>query len=35
MRQAQREHELSPLVNLLTQSVGMMLAEHERTSQPR
>jgi Fic family protein len=35
LRRAQRDDELSPLVNLLTQSVGLMLAEHERASQPR
>jgi Fic family protein len=35
LRYTQQKDDLSPLVNLLTQSVGMMLAEHERASQPR
>lgn len=35
LRSAQATGELSPLVQLFTESVGMMLAEHERASQPR
>ncbi|HEX4460064.1 MAG TPA: Fic family protein [Polyangia bacterium] len=35
LRAAQATGELSPLVQLFTESVGMMLAEHERASQPR
>jgi Fic family protein len=35
LRRAQTAGELTPLCNLFTESVGMMLAEHERASQPR
>ncbi len=35
LRAAQATGELSLLVQLFTESVGMMLAEHERASQPR
>ena len=35
LRRAQAGGELTPLCNLFTESVGMMLAEHERASQPR
>jgi Fic family protein len=35
LRRAQAAGELSPLVRLFSDSVGKMLAEHERASQPR
>jgi len=35
LRHAQSAGDLSPLCRLLTDSVGKMLAEHERASQPR
>jgi Fic family protein len=35
LRRAQVDGELSPLVTLFTDSVSMMLVEHERASQPR
>jgi Fic family protein len=35
LRRAQSAGELTPLVRLFTDSVGKMLAEHERASQPR
>jgi Fic family protein len=35
LRRAQSSGELTPLVKLFSESVGKMLAEHERASQPR
>ena len=35
LRRAQSVGELTPLVRLLSDCVGKMLAEHERASQPR
>jgi hypothetical protein len=35
LRQAQASGELTPLVRLFADSVGKMLAEHERASQPK
>ena len=35
LQTAQATGELSPLVQLFTESASLMLAEHERASQPR
>jgi hypothetical protein len=35
LKRAQSAGELTPLVRLFSDSVGKMLAEHERASQPR